>query len=387
MSISTSGNYFFQFDIAGIKDFIDESELIGFTLIEEAGNVLPTFELAFRTTNDDILSYLHEGNDFKVTFGKDRNSSIDTSLMVTRAQSTKSGDSSRLVSCVGMYSAVPYLTSSETSISTNKSALEVMRDVVGALNFTPKFNIEKSVDSQNWIQYNISGKKFVNELWMHMDLGDSFPAVGISSDGQFIVKDVVKDLGTNKAPFNTTYNWRFTKDIVNELQDIPYNGDVSIDMNTGFNNSWVGYGREKLVYNMEDGSEDSVYALGSPFMSTSNELSARMSVVKRFSATAAVNDNVHPNYWSSYQNNLVRLASFGNIRQTLSFTNLFIPIKVLDLVIFKDDDLSSNKKSSSEFNSGLYYVSKVARNISHRQLVTTVVLCRESLNRVVNNEN
>ena len=39
---------------------------------------------------------------------------------------------------------------------------------------------------------------------------------------------------------------------------------------------------------------------------------------------------------------------------------------------------------TSEYNSGLYYVAKVARTISNDQLSTVIVLVRESMNQVKN---
>jgi hypothetical protein len=383
MAVGTEGFYRFQFSVGDLDDFIEESELVNFTLIEEAGNALPTFEIAFNTSNEEVLNLLHEGNDLNVTFGKDRSDSTSAPLAITRLQTNKAGDSKRLISAVGMFSALPYIANSKILLSSKKSAIEVIKDVVTSFGFQTNFNVSKSNDSQVWIQHNISGKKFVNDLWMRSDLGDSFPAVGISSDGTFILKDIKKDLKDKKAPLDQPYSWRFTKEILTD-RDIPFEGNPSIDLNTGFLNAWMGYGRERTVYNMEDGNQENVFSDAEPILAISNDMSRRLNVIKRYASTAIVNENVHANYWKSYHHNLVHLASFGNVKTTISFANLFAPIKVLDQVIFKDDDLISNKKSSSEFNSGIYYVAKVARNICHRQFVTTVVLCRESLNAIRN---
>lgn len=376
MTIGIVGQYQFKFTIGALQDAISEEDLHSFTLIEKAGNVMPEFELIFSTEREDLFSYLHEDNKLDVSFGKDVNSLTTVSLSCAGIECIRQGRQKRTLSITGLLSPPSYLSSSRTLITSSKSAVEVIKDVVSPY-FTPVFNISKSSDTQRWIQPNWSDKKFVNEVWLHADLPGSFPAVGISSAGRFILKDIKKDLLTKPK-------WRFGKDVQNEETDIIYSGDPIFKIKTGFINNFVGYGREKIIYNLEDGDETTILEKAEPIVALTNKMARSAGVEKKFAASGIINDNTHANYWQSYQRNFAYLAAFGNVLTTVHFTNYFADISVLDQVLFKDEDpLKTATSPSSEFNSGIYYVSKVVRNIAGRQFTTTVELCREALNQLV----
>jgi len=372
MSVGTDGQYLFQFSLGeDYDDFVNEEELKYFTLIEEAGNVLPTFELGFNTLDDKVFELLHEGSELKVTFGKDRNSLLDAALKPARFRTAPLGQGKRSVTIVGLYSALGYLNNSEVFLSAKKSGIEVIRDIAKEY-FKVEGNVTKSRDSQIWIQPNQSAKKFVDDIWLHSDLADSFPAIAISSDGKFIVKDIKSDL---KNP----YKWRFVKNGA-ESNDLDYDADFVVDTNTGLINSWVGYGREQLIYNMETNQDSVVMENTSPVVSLTSNFAQSDDVIKKFSSSALLTENMHENYHVSQAHNLASLAAFSNTKIYLSFHNSFVPIRVLDQVMFMDSDIGSGRRRASEFNSGIYYVSRVARSIESRQFTTIVELCRESLN-------
>lgn len=373
--IGTEGQYLYKFKVGDIEDAILEEELQLFTLIEEAGNVLPTFQLIFNTLREDIFQVLHEGQILETTFGRNSNALVTAPLSPTRMQTGKSGEFKRQIILTGVYGALDYLSSSKMMITTEKSGVAAVKDVVSK-HFKPIFNVDVSQDKQKWIQPQQTDKKFVNEVWLHSYIEGSFIACGISSDGKFILKDIKKDL---KQP----YAWKFTNDIKDPNKDLTYDPDPFIETNTGFINNFTGYGRERIVYNLEDDDQLSVLETVDPVIAMTKQLAKSDAVSKRFAASGMQNENVHSNYWKAYHRNMSHLTAFGNVKLTLSFHGVFIPIRVLDQVMFLDDDITSQGKSrSSEFNSGVYYVAKVSRTIANRQFVTTVVLCRESLNQI-----
>jgi hypothetical protein len=382
MSISVDGQYVFQFSLGPLNDFIEESDLLGFVLYEEAGNALPTFEMSMMISDESVLRYLHEGNDLKVSFGKDRRDLISVPLSVTRFHTMRSGDGQRTVNCVGIYSATPYISGSEVFVSTQKSALEVLKEFVTKFGFKFRSNITKSLDSQVWIQPNCSPKKFVNDLWMHMDLGTSFPVCGVTASGEFVLNDFKKDLTSRKTPFGKPYHWRFTSGPTSEAQDIQYNGDVHMKMDASYLNHWVGHGREKVVYDMDSGETTSSLFYGESNLSLTPDI-PRSAVSRRFGGPAVRTSNMHANYHDSYNHNLSQLVALSKTQVILSFQNRFYPLRVLDQVIFKDEALLS-KSSSSEFTAGVYYISKLTRALSGRAFTTTVVLSRESFNQIQN---
>lgn len=371
--IGVEGQYVFKFKLGDRDDFIQEEELIRFTIIEEVGNVLPTFELAFSTLDEDILAELNEGNDIEVSFGKEPTDMIDVRLIVTRMDPVRSGDQKRIFAVVGMMSAVAYLNNDKIFISDKKSGVEVVKEIASQhFDTGSTFNVGKSQDIQHWVQANISNRAFINQCWIHSDIPNSFIACGISTDNKFILKDIKKDLS---QPFR----WRFISEIEKD-NDISYDGDFGIDMNGGFINNWLGYKREKLIYNLEDGTEEFISEELKPVVALAKELTRRADVEKRAATAGIKNENVHPNFWQAHLRNLSNLAVFGSVKLVVSFHNRFEKIRILDQVMFKEDSLSNVKTASSSYLSGIYYVSKVARTVEHRQFVTTCEILRESLN-------
>ena len=57
-------------------------------------------------------------------------------------------------------------------------------------------------------------------------------------------------------------------------------------------------------------------------------------------------------------------------------------IHVLDLVYFKEEELQSQRKYSSETITGLYVITKVCRVIENRTFKTYVEMCRETPNSI-----
>lgn len=381
MAIGSEGSYILQFDLAGVSDFIAEEDLIGFTLIEEAGNALPTFALTFAVEGDDIFARLYEGNVLTVTMGTTRADSFTAFLRATRVKGVRSGSAKRTIDVVGIYDGMTYAYESHQVASDRKSAVEVMADVVkGTGVFTWDSNVTQSADAQVWLQVAQSDKRFVQDLWLRMDLGESFPAVGIASDGTFILRDVLKDLQDKKKVSGLPYRWRFARQSNNDQVDILINGDPTIDCNSTLMNVWMGHGRSKIAYDLDTGDQGEILLTATPLLALSNQMPAAMGVNRRFGGPVPQNENMHPRYQQSFVHNLTHLAAFGNVRQTVTFDDLFRPVRVLDLVMLKDEEPASGNKSASEFTSGLYYVSKVARHVTARNFSTSVVLCRESLN-------
>lgn len=378
MSISVAGQYYLQFDIASKTDFIDQANFIGFDLIEEAGNVLPTFQFSFYTNDASIPSLLQEGNDLKITFGKSNEDAMATSLVVTKLQMSVGGVNMKMISCVGFLSSLAYINSGVINITPEQSGVEAIIAAASQHFIMSKDNnITASDDVQRWIQPNESAKSFISKVWMHCDLPNSFPAIGISSDGQFIIKDMVKDIGT-AAKYN------FTNNPIPNTTDIGYLGNPQISVNTGFINSWVGYDKQRLVYDINAGTDETITTTVESIISLTSVLSKRTGVTGRFDSIGAISGNTHANYWSSFQRNLTYLAAFGNLTVMIKIPNLMFPVKVLDKVMLRDTDAATAGRISNDFNSGVYYVSKVARNIVSKSIITTVFLCRESVNFVRN---
>jgi hypothetical protein len=381
--IGIDGQYVFAFNLAGLTDFIEEEDLVKFTLSEAAGNVLPEFELVFKSFIDDgVIRLLNEGNDLNVTVGQGQSDAITSTLTTLGLVSQPAGANKRLIYIKGMLSAIPSIETSQPFMTGRTSAIEAMIAQAPTYGFTVDSNITKSADSQVWIQPNCTGKKFFNHLWLRADLGDSFPAIAIAVDGTLVIRDVKLDLNTIKPVSGKPYRWRFGRDNANSAVDVPIDGDPILEIKSGIVNTWVGSGREALVYDLAGGGQSVAMAFAVPLIAITDEMSARPEALRRFAGSAAVSDNVHPNYESSYRQNLASLASFSNVSQLITFKNLYQPVRVLDLATLRDD-ATQDASVSAESTSGLYYVAKVVRVLADRGLATTCVLARESTNSLL----
>ena len=370
--IGINGSYIFIFSIGNKKDFIDEGDIDLFKIIEEAGNVLPIFQLTFRTKDDTILGLLNEGNDLEITYGPDINNVVQIKLNISKVVSNKVGSDHRRITLTGLYSALEYLTNPNLIISDKKSGVAVLKEIVEK-HFESEFNISTSNDSQIWIQNNLPDKLFVNELWFHSYVPNSFIAVGVSTEGKYILKDMKKALASG------IHDWKFTPKIVDTVKDIAYDGDHVLEDNSGFINNWFGYGRKKLVYNLEAGTDQTVSEEALSLLSLVGTLPQKSGIVQRLANIGMLNDNVHINYWKAYMANITNLVMFGSVKLSLKFSGVFKPLKILDLIMLKDDQLGAANQASESY-SGLFVVSKVVRSLHDRVFTTTVQCVRESVN-------
>jgi len=373
--IGVEGQYQFKFDIGSSQDVIKEGELETFTLIEEAGNVLPSFDLVFQTSDDAVLADLNEGNKLNVTFGRDIDGAILSSLFITKSSVVRVGDQKYRVACVGLYDAPKYVTVKQMEISEEKSAYEIIQ-MVGGRHFRVDINRGPSDDKQYWIQPSITDKQMVNHLWMHSYLGGSFTSIAITSEGEMRVRDMKKLAGSGKV-----FEYSNRGDAKNILI---YDGDYEYVSNSGFLNHILGYGREKILHALEKGnySEKIVEAVSPMLASSGSHNKTSVSEPRYDIHQVQAEDNVDQNYWEAFIQNLVNLATFSSHAIRLNVTNQFHTVKALDLVYFKDDPPQRPKEEASEFFTGLYVVTKVSRNLSSRTFNTTLELNRECLNAI-----
>jgi hypothetical protein len=379
MTISVEGQFFLSFNLEGEKDFIDVEDLIDLTTYEYAGNILPTFELEFTSTNSNILKLLNEGNSIKIQVGKSIDESEDVILFPSTLSTTKNGATGRYYKVAGFASSIGYITNHTVGISAAKSAVEMVTEVAVRNEFKTVSNIVKSDDSQKWIQCNTSDRQFLNDVLMRADLGTSFPVFAITLDGSFICHDLEK-LIESKA--NNKHDWRFSKVPLKE-NDIVYDTDVEIESKAGFINSWIGYGKELKVIDSVAGTVNTVFEEPKIIMSMSKELDKSKDINARFGGSRFISDNVASTYWSSYNHNLQSLANLSKIDNTLSFTNFYYPVKPLDIAMFYEESNIGNNYSGEE-QSGLYIVSGVVKTFQAKTMSTVIILNREAFNGVKN---
>jgi hypothetical protein len=377
MAIGYENQFYLSFAVGDQKDFMQAEDLLEFTEVSEAGNVLPTFQVVFWTSEERVFGLLNEGNDLLVSFGRNLSESRDYILHITKMTAKNSLEGRHLFSCVGVLSRMKYVSNTRRRIIGPFSGVEGMKQVVEENGFTWDSNVDSSADEMRWIQANNSDRKFVSDMWKHSYIANSFLAMGITSDGRFVLRDVRK-MGRETDPV-----WTFSLSADGSKDtEILYDPDPDYEYEMGFVNYWAGYGQERAVFSLEDEDLRFISEDVKPVIALTDQVARRAELEKRYQSTALQNENVHPNYWKAALQNLTNVAVLSSFKVVLTFRGTFKDVKVLDLVSFFDPSIAGPTAGSSMAQSGLYIVAKVARNVSGKQLVTTVVMCREAVNDV-----
>ena len=383
MAIGVEGQFYLKFKIGNEEDFLDKDDLVGFTVYEYPGNVLPTFVLSFRTREESVVRNLNEGNLIQAQYGKNIESLSDVKLSPSILKVAKEGADYTYFDVSGYASEINYITDHDLLITEEVSAIEASITVAQSSGFKVEGNITKSLDKQRWIQPNITDKAFVNDTYLRAVTPDnSSVAVAITADGKFIIKDIKKYLNTKSADPEQPYDWKFTKNPEKE-RDYPYDADTITDSQSGLINNWLGYGREIKEINNETGEVNTILENPEVVLALSKDLDKLKSVGDRYGGSRFRSDNVHEAFHSSHNHNLLFLANLSKIEETLSVSDEFFKIKPLDLAMFSIESTESLGESS-DYRSGMFLVSGLVRTFQANKIITTVLLNRDAFNEVKN---
>lgn len=373
--IGVNGQFVLSFSMDNKKDFIQTNHFMEFTIIEECGNLLPTWKIVFKAFDTSLTPYWHEGNVIKVAYGVKKEEMIETNLVITEKSIIPDGNDRYIYTAVGLYAALPFVNVPHTRTIGPYSAAVFINGIASQYFKLDKNNLKESSDSQIWIQSNISDKRVLDEALRKIYIKDSFAGSGITSDGRFILTDV-------KKLIQSDYKYRFTQTTEDKDKDITFVGNPIHTSNSSFINSWVGYGREKHIQYLESGDMLVHRPKGNTLLSMSGKLQRSTLIEKIPLPQVPISRNVDCNTVIGSSNNITNLALLSSECSTLTFTNLFKPISIWDLVMLKE----SNPQNRSEDNvSGLHIVGLVARTVSgvpNFRLDTTVQLFRDSNNKI-----
>lgn len=376
--LGTVGQYLVDFQIGDVKNFVNPDDYFAFTVNEYAGNIVPEFSLTFITNNNDLGGLLHEGTLIKCKIGRTIDTLQDATLYCTQWDSAKQGANSYIYNISGLCTTLNFACDYKYNSILKKSAIEAVIEVAKKNFKVIKTNITKSLDSQNWIQPHQSDKEFIQKTIYRSDLGSSFPACAITFDGKFILKDIKLDL----ADKNNLFDWKFIRNSQPKNdKEINYVGDMAFSSNTGLVNKIIGYGFDmtSLVIDTVTTVKASIDAKA--ILANTKKVGGVDTISRKSMSGLQQSDNVHVNYNKSYYYNLTNVLSLSRVEAHLSFENKYFPIKPLDKVMVMEADIH-RENTSSEQQSGIYYVTFVSRTIQLKQLITTIKISRESVNQV-----
>jgi hypothetical protein len=368
--IGITGRWAAGLSAGGSSDIISTDEFRKFKLVESTGNTLPDFEFNFCTSNPNVITIISENIPLSAGMGID-SLALTTSILPLKKKISRATHDSYDITVSGLYNKINYMTQGQTGTTPKMSAMSAIVQKASEF-FNMDVGTSSSNDSQNWVQHGIPALSHIQKMWTRADLGSSnFPMIGITSDGTFRLRTLSDLLGAGPS-------WVFSvKGTGGNV--IAYNSDYVIENNSGFTNYWAGYQSQVGQTNIDSGSESQLMsAIASGFgISAGIEQSsgAGSKLISGLLKTA----NQHDNYHQAHINNVANLAVFSSNKLTLSVSNIYFPIKVLDVATFLDDMQVSG---TMESYSGNWIVTKVARCIQGWKFNTTVEMCRDSANMV-----
>lgn len=368
--IGVKGQYVAMFKIGDFKDFVGMRDLISFKIIEEAGNLMPTYELVFECRSEEVLSVLKEGNFIFASFGRNEASMVNVKLAILKRQKTNFGIGSQVVRLLGVFAAVPYRINSQAASFTGTS-LDVMKQIVGKY-FKSDFNCPASDNKMNWLQNNINDRDFVTQLWLHSNLNSDTPLVGITTDGLFRVRSISTAVDKNNP------TWKLTSLETRDEEAIYYDAPPNIYSDSGAANALGGYPKSRIIHNQNDNQSFYSTPQGSPILSVSSNQEVSQTE-RRLGGVSILNENVHSSYHSSFDYNLRNLLRLSMMKAKVQITGFYFGIRVLDSVLLKEDS-DPNRRESDLFSSGLWLTNKVCRIFTNKDLCTVVTLCRDGMN-------
>jgi len=379
--IKIEGQYIFDIEVGSYKDFLESRDLVEFTLIEQAGNVLPSFDLKFRFSEPELRNYLIENNVVRVTIGSSDEDKVSIPLRITKKDLQNLGQNKFYVVISGFYDALGYMKGSHTESVTSESGgvvsgFQAIKSTVSKF-FTFETNISgEDSGLQKWLCCRSSYLSFVTDMWYRLGLPESsLPLVTITKNGVFrLFNSTTQVKGKPK--------YRLSNRPATNSNDIKINGKPEIVNDAGTVNGMV-QGKVNRVYDMVKGGFKEIKFVQKSIMAMTHDLDS-FDVDRKDGYDYFSNSNVFSGYWDNYLHNISSLISLSTARLTVSFIGKYIEdLHVLDVVEYLEGS-ESNLNVTEGTYSGKYLIGKIVRTIGeNKNFETHLVLTRESFNELI----
>lgn len=369
MTIGIVGQYELAINIDGVNDVVREENFDFFAAIEDLGGGLPTFELQFRSTSPDLIARFNEGCQLSVRYADGRGISRTAELFIVKPRMKRRGVGEYLHNLVGTVNQPGYNTNQRIQITDRITSVEAIRAAV-----SPYFTLDTNCnvnDAMNWIQHNISDRRFIWDTMMHMDIPNSFPLMGITMDGRFRLLDARKVAAGKRLP-------EFGYGDSGYLIDV----DFEVRNNGTLLNSQAGYGieqSESVLGKHKSFSDVRITQPVSNLLTHNTAFNRAVDSPTRRLPPVTLTDDMHANYWEAYRRNYASALAYSSSVVEFGVRNRLIDASIGDLALFRDDE--AGNRSSIESYSGQYFISKLTTKIEQRNMISGVSLTRENVNR------
>lgn len=349
---------------------IQPNDLDEFYVIEETGNMLPTFSIAFRGSGG-WKRYWNENSHLKIEMSTNRSDKkvIDTKVAILsknvkdignglfsyQAQGVYVGDKSATAFC-----QTPFIQT--LGPCTGTECLEKCAEKF----FKKVTNKAQSSGNHPWFQTHQSFKKFMDYVVQHSWIENSFVSVGITMNGEYIIIDTAKECKGEPA-------WVFGD-----------KGDKAILLaappvtksRSGALNTFGGYGLDLPIISAENGLRTN-YQVKVDLGLTGKNHAETGNIQRRTLA---------PVYFSGSNEDSGFIKAPANYTygqlllsmEVMEVTTLALDREVKVLDVIKVLDIESNENKTQQDSSGKYLVAKVVRGVSGNIAMMRIQMTRDS---------
>ena len=406
-----------------ITDFFNVETFESLKIDEISWCRLPMVILSFKAISDGLFKFLNQGNILKIyvaTLRNDINGSDEEEEEQVILQDfnmlepvvTTSGNIKNVV-ISAILDNVDFITRNDMSCEIFKemNSKDVIKEIAeryfDEVDF-PEPNEDEDPedidpdDEMNWIRVS-SECSFIKEALLHTNYSDSFPVVGITSNGKFKYKNFKRYVSSGEPgyKYRIVSSSQDTTEYDEKIVEIVHSGDLVDSSNAFYLNMWRGTGVIIPVYDSDIGATaipyESSVAIGMLTGEDYSNINFDSSPVVLDSVYQS--DNVYPEYQSSKSRNLSGWAMYSSQKISFSFNKTYAPIEILDLIMLVnettmdkdifDEKIDENSSESSQESpddnrnevdkilSGRYIISRITRNFAIGGVSTKIEACRE----------
>lgn len=338
-----------------------------FTIIEEVGNLLPTWQIDF-VAGKDLEKDWVESLEIPITISQSINSpeKLNTKLQIIRPYVQQYQGGFRQYRASGVYHAPAFVNTPFLTTTKACNGTDVLQEI--AKKHFDKIitdDMTTSSEVQAWSQVNTTDKKFIDYVSSRCYIHNSFVGTGITSAGHYIIVDVVKI--TNKKE-------KYTIGGDNGLTLL---GMPKVQSNSGFMNSAGGYGMDTPIIS-QDGGIRTVHRPQIKFGLVNNTHSEIGNVQRKTLAPVKCSMSNDPKSYMAKANFDMGNALLAMETCVVTVQASYFPIKIWDVVNLLCPNLDNPSLNTNY--SGKYVVTKVSRSIQNNMFYTSLYLNRDAHN-------
>lgn len=359
--IGKSKEWCFDLLINGTSVIKERGDLQSFKYTEYSGNILPTYSITLNIANSTsgILAQLNDSSTVQVKFGRDPGTAQTHNIKVQSTATNVTGGT-LVLSIEGVMLANYYTIETYCKVHSEKSSLKQIQETATRMGYWSfETNVADSGDNQKWIQPSVTDKVFIDYIWSHAYIPDSFSDICITGDRKFRYIDL-------KRAYNGSPKWILVtgeeSDGVSSSDLVTSGAGVAGSTSAEFN-QWLGYPRANYTHSL-DSDEESCFSPRLVAMGSTIKGDIDQNIHMRFGEQFFTSENTNKYYYESNKNQVYNLHAWSVFSLIETVRGAYKPVHCLDVVRYKSGKYNSNQPDLNVYTSGTYIVAKVEHTIA-----------------------